>query len=98
MNRFMTNLRSLQTSENIQATSVSTRQYSLSLPNFRRPISSSFLGNIGEPLNHGWPAVNAAIDDLWDRVSDEGALEVIRDVEHSATGNPSPNAICVEPR
>ena len=52
MNRFMTNLRSLPISEKSRP-SAPTHQYSLSLPNFQRPVSSSFLGNIGGPLDDG---------------------------------------------
>ena len=52
MNRFMTNLRSLPISEKSRP-SAPTHQYSLSLPTFQRPVSSSFLGNIGEPLEDG---------------------------------------------
>ena len=82
----MVNLRSVTTSAQSQATN-SAYHSSISHPNFRRPTTSSFLGNIGEPLT-------GAEEDGEDQSNDaelEGATESAQPSDHdkmsAAAGN-----------
>ena len=53
MNRFIINLKSLNTSDSSQGSSSRQHWSRFSAPNFHIPDSESFLGNIGEDLQDG---------------------------------------------
>ena len=53
MNRFIINLRSLNSPDSSQGSSARQHWSRFSTPSFRIPDSESFLGNIGEDLQHG---------------------------------------------
>ena len=79
LNRFIINLRSLNSPDSSQDSSAQQYLSRFSPPNFHVPDSRSFLGNIGEDLQDGHEPANTDLDDHHETsavcLNAEGSLE-----------------------
>ena len=79
LNRFIINLRSLNSPSLSQDSSTRQHWSRFSAPNFHVPDSGSFLGNFGEDLQDGREPANADLDGHYEtgavRLNAEGSLE-----------------------